>query len=44
MCQLHGENTYNNKKLYFPLESTGLRYDNQSFVNNIDIKAPNFHQ
>ena len=33
------ENPYDNKKLYFPFESSGLRYEIQSFVDNVTMKT-----
>lgn len=37
--EIRFENPYNNKKLYFPFESSGLRYEIQCFVDNICMKS-----
>ena len=36
--QLHYENPYDNKKLYFPFESSGLRYEIKAFLDSIGMK------
>lgn len=36
--EIRYENPYENKKLYFPFESSGLRYEIQSFLDNIGLK------
>lgn len=37
--EIRYENPYDNKKLYFPFESSGLRYEIQCFVDNISLKS-----
>lgn len=37
--EIRYENPYDNKKLYFPFESSGLRYEIQCFVDNISLKT-----
>lgn len=37
--EIRYENPYDNKKLYFPFESSGLRYEIQCFVDNIILKS-----
>lgn len=37
--EIRYENPYDNKKLYFPYESSGLRYEIQCFVDNISLKT-----
>lgn len=37
--EIRYENPYDNKKLYFPFESSGLRYEIQCFVDNIGMKT-----
>lgn len=37
--EIRFENPYNNKKLYFPFEASGLRYEIQCFVDNICLKT-----
>lgn len=37
--EIRYENPYDNKKLYFPFESSGLRYEIQCFDNNISLKS-----
>lgn len=37
--EMRYENPYDNKKLYFPFESSGLRYEIQCFVDNITMKT-----
>lgn len=36
--EIRFENPYDNKKLYFPYESSGLRYEIKSFVDKIGMK------
>lgn len=37
--EIRYENPYDNKKLYFPFESSGLRYEIQCFIDNICCKT-----
>lgn len=37
--EIRYENPYDNKKLYFPYESSGLRYELQCFVDHIGLKS-----
>ena len=37
--EMRYENPYDNKKLYFPFESSGLRYEIQCFVDNVTMKT-----
>lgn len=37
--EIRYENPYDNKKLYFPFESSGLRYEIQCFTDNISLKT-----
>lgn len=37
--EIRYENPYDNKKLYFPFESSGLRYEIQCLVDNISLKT-----
>lgn len=37
--EIRYENPYDNKKLYFPFKSSGLRYEIQCFVDNISLKS-----
>lgn len=39
--EIRYENPYDNKKLYFPFESSGLRYEIQCFVDNINMMSTN---
>ncbi|MBR4845772.1 MAG: glycerol-3-phosphate cytidylyltransferase, partial [Bacteroidaceae bacterium] len=36
--EIRYENPYNNKKLYFPFESSGLRYEIKVFLDCIGMK------
>lgn len=41
--EIRYENPYDNKKLYFPFESSGLRYEIQCFIDNISLKTTALH-